>query len=177
VRAIVGILAAGVLSTCLTGSAVVAAPAPSKAYHNFTAAIYVPVGAVLALQDPKVRADQYKRIASQLKFDKVYVEVYRSGLFADDASLESVKQFFQSHGIAVAGGIAYSAPETGGQFNTPDYEIKGDRDSARRAIELAARHFDEVILDDFFFYSTKSEADIAAKGDRSWTQYRLDRMR
>src|SRR5206468_11755765 len=36
--------------------------------------------------------------------------------------------------------------------------------------------FDAVILDDFFFYNTKSEADIAAKGKRSWTRYRLERM-
>lgn len=42
---------------------------------------------------------------------------------------------------------------------------------------LAARHFDEVILDDFFFFTSKSDADIAAKGKRSWTQYRLDTMR
>ncbi len=42
---------------------------------------------------------------------------------------------------------------------------------------MAARNFDEVILDDFFFYTSKSDADIAAKGARSWTQYRLDKMR
>ena len=34
-----------------------------------------------------------------------------------------------------------------------------------------------MILDDFFFYTSKSDADIAARGTRSWTQYRLDRMR
>ena len=171
-RAIAGVLAAGVLSMVFTGSA-----AAAKAYRNFAAAIYVPVGAVLALKDPKVREAQYQRISSQLKFDKVYVEVYRSGVFADDATLEAVKKFFITKGIGVAGGIAYSAPETGGQFNTLDYEDTRDRQMCRRASELAAAHFDEVILDDFFFYSTKSEADIAARGDRSWTQYRLERMR
>ena len=34
-----------------------------------------------------------------------------------------------------------------------------------------------MILDDFFFYNSKSDADIAAKGGRSWTQYRLEKMR
>jgi hypothetical protein len=34
-----------------------------------------------------------------------------------------------------------------------------------------------VILDDFFFYTSKSDADIAAKGARSWTDYRIDKMR
>ena len=156
----------------LAGSALAA-----KAYRNFSAAIYVPVGAVMALKDPKVRDAQYQRITSQLKFDKVYLEVYRSGQFADAATLEAVKKFFIAKGIGVAGGIAYSAAETGGQFNTLDYEDTRDRQMCRRASELAAAHFDEVILDDFFFYSTKSEADIAAKGARSWTQYRLERMR
>jgi hypothetical protein len=34
-----------------------------------------------------------------------------------------------------------------------------------------------VIQDDFFFVTTKNDSDIAAKGDRSWTQFRLDLMR
>ncbi len=147
------------------------------AYRNFKVAIYVPVDAVAALADPQVRAQQYRRLAGQLRFDKVYLEVYRSGRFADEAALERLKKFFIDRGVAVAGGIAYSAPERGGQFVTLDYEHAADRQICRRAAEMAARHFDEVILDDFFFYSTKSDADIAAKAGRSWTQYRLERMR
>ena len=42
--------------------------------------------------------------------------------------------------------------------------------------ELAARHFDEFILDDFFFVNTKTDSDIAAKGDQSWTDFRLKLM-
>jgi len=147
------------------------------AYRNFRAAIYIPVETTRRLADAKVREQEYRRMAAQLRFDKVYIETYRSGRFAEDAQLEAVKRFFLDHGIQVAGGIAYSAPATNGQFNTLDYENPQDREECRRAIELAARHFDEVILDDFFFYSTKSDADIAAKGTRSWTQYRLEKMR
>jgi len=146
-------------------------------YRNFKVAIYVPVYSVLAMRDPKVRDQQYRRIAGQLRFDKVYLEVWRSGVFADDAALESAKKFFVSRGIQVAGGVAYSAPAGNGQFVTLDYEIPRDRETCRRAAELAARHFDEVMLDDFFFFNTKSEPDIAAKSGRSWTQYRLERMR
>jgi hypothetical protein len=46
----------------------------------------------------------------------------------------------------------------------------------KRAVELTARHFDEIILDDFFFSMTKHDSDIAAKGNRSWTQFRLELM-
>jgi hypothetical protein len=42
---------------------------------------------------------------------------------------------------------------------------------------LAARHFDEVIQDDFFFVTTKYNSDITAKGSRTWTQFRIDLMR
>ena len=48
--------------------------------------------------------------------------------------------------------------------------------SSQNAAELAARHFDEVIQDDFFFDTTKTDSDIAAKGDKSWTQFRLELM-
>jgi hypothetical protein len=147
------------------------------AYQNFKAAIYVPVNAVRQLQDPALRERQYQRIAQQLRFDKVYLETYRGGQFADDAALEELKKFFSGKGIAVSAGVALDAPGHAGQFSTLDYEDAHDRDICRRAIELAARHFDEVILDDFFFYTSKSDADIAAKGRRSWTQYRLEKMR
>ena len=30
--------------------------------------------------------------------------------------------------------------------------------------EFTAKHFDEIILDDFFFANTKTHSDIAAKG-------------
>jgi hypothetical protein len=43
-------------------------------------------------------------------------------------------------------------------------------------VELAARHFDEIIQDDFFFVTTKYDSDIAAKGDRGWTQFRMELM-
>jgi hypothetical protein len=166
------IAAIGVLVSAMSSAALA-----DGAYHNFKAAIYVPIGAVRQLQDPRVREQQYQRIAQQLRFDKVYLETYRGGQFADDASLEALKQFFASKGIEVAGGIALDAPGHAGQFATLDYELPRDRDFCRRAVELAARHFDQVILDDFFFYTSKSDADIAAKGKRSWTQYRLDKMR
>ncbi|HEV2701686.1 MAG TPA: hypothetical protein VGV09_08655 [Steroidobacteraceae bacterium] len=166
-------LGAGCALWLVLGSAAMAAPA----YRHFKAAIYVSIDATQRLADPKVRDAEYLRISSQLKFDKVYLETYRSGRFVDEASLEAIKKFFQGHGIAVAGGVAFSAPERGGQFSTLDYEDPHDRDECRRAMELTARHFDEIILDDFFFFTSKSDADIAAKGQRSWTQYRLEKMR
>jgi hypothetical protein len=157
---------------------VVGQNAEAAAYRNFRVAIYIPVNGTKRLADPATFAREFARVSSQLKFDKVYIEAYRDRVFATDAELETVKREFEAKGIQTAGGVTLAAGGwPGGQFGTFDYENPGDRAECERASRLAARHFDEVILDDFFFYTMKTDADIAAKGNRSWTQYRLDTMR
>ena len=156
---------------------VFAAPVEGAAYKNFRAAIYITVGDTKRLADPATFSRDFARVSSQLKFDKVYIEAYRDRLFATDAELDTVKREFQAKGIQTSGGITLAAGGSGGQFGTFDYENPADRAECERAVRLIARHFDEVILDDFFFYTSKSDADIAAKGNRSWTLYRLDKMR
>jgi hypothetical protein len=151
--------------------------ANAGAYRNFRAAIYIPVGGTKKLADPATFEREFKRVSSQLDFDKVYIEAYRDRVFATDAELEAVKREFQAKGIQTSGGITLAAGGSGGQFGTFDYENPADRAECERAVRLIARHFDEVILDDFFFYTSKSEADIAVKGPRSWTDYRVDKMR
>ena len=73
-------------------------------YENFNVAIYIAARTTQQLSDPKVLEQQFERVWSQVKFDKVYIETYRDSAFVDDASIERVKKFFQSKGIAVAGG-------------------------------------------------------------------------
>ncbi len=153
-----------------------ATAADAGAYKNFRAAIYIPVSATKKLADPAEFEREFVRVSSQLKFDKVYIEAYRDRQFATDAQLEMVKREFQAKGILTSGGITLAAGGSGGQFGTFDYENPADRAECERAVRLIARHFDEVILDDFFFYTSKSDADIAAKGTRSWTDYRLAKM-
>ena len=65
--------------------------------------------------------------------------------------LEQVKKFFLDHGVKVAGGMALSDGSIGGQFKSFCYTDPQDRAFIKSAAELAARHFDEVIQDDFFF--------------------------
>jgi hypothetical protein len=167
----------GVLLAVLVLGFLAPAGAEAGKYKNFRTAIYVPVYSTKQLADPAEFARQYDRMQRQLKFDKVYVEVYRDHNFATDAEAAAVKKAFQARGVVVAGGVTLAAGGKNGQFGTFDYENAADRAECQKATELAARHFNEIILDDFFFYNTKSEADITAKGDKSWTQYRLERMR
>lgn len=161
------------LNSPASGNSVPSTPS----YKNFRVAVYVTVDSTRRLADPETRVREFSRVSSGVHIDKVYLEVYRNRVFATDAQIESVKRFFQAHGVQVSGGITLAAGGSHGQFGTFDYELPADREECRKAVELAARHFDEVILDDFFFYTSKSDADIAAKGVRTWTQYRLDTMR
>jgi hypothetical protein len=152
-------------------------PALAGRYKNFRVAIYCVVDATQRFADEKVLQAEFDRVTARVKFDKVYLEVYRDRRFADEATLDKIKKFFTDRGIIVQGGLTLSAGGGGGQFGTFDFEKRADRDECKKAVQLAARHFDTVILDDFFFYTSKSDADIAAKGHRSWTQYRLETMR
>lgn len=167
------------------------AAAQPPANEQFHVAVYIPVGVVEQMKDPAWLEESWKQISSQVKVDKVYIEPYRSGLVADDALIETVKKFFVDHGVAVAGGIAYTAGgdnagRTGnfkekrnvepGQFVSICYTDPAARELVKQMAELTARHFDEIILDDFFFNNTKNPSDIAAKGDASWTDFRLRTM-
>ena len=144
-------------------------------YTNFDVAIYIPVGVVRSFEDPQKLQDDWDRVSGQLKVDKVYIEVQRNQELAGDALLERVKKFFLDHGVRVAGGMALSDGGNG-QFKSFCYTDPQDRQFIQNAAELAARHFDEVIQDDFFFVNTKTDSDIAAKGTNSWTQFRLALM-
>jgi hypothetical protein len=145
-------------------------------YANFDVAIYIPVGVVQQFENPETLSTEWGRISGQLKVDKVYIEVQRDRNLASDQLVEQVKKFFLDKGVRVAGGMALSDGGRG-QFRSFCYTDPADCEFIKNAVELAARHFDEVIQDDFFFVNTKSDTDIAAKGIRSWTEFRLDLMR
>jgi hypothetical protein len=144
-------------------------------YTNFDVAIYIPVGAVQHFENLENLTNDWDRIHRQLKVDKVYIEVQRNRTLATDEELEPVKKFFVDRGVNVAGGMALSDGGSG-QFRSFCYTDPDDRQFIKGAAELAARHFDEIIQDDFFFVTTKNDSDIAAKGTNTWTQFRLKLM-
>ena len=144
-------------------------------YTNFNVAIYIPVGVVQRFENLENLTNDWNRINRQLKVDKVYIEAQRNRTLATDAELETVKKFFVDRGVKVAGGMALSDGGFG-QFHSFCYTDPADRQFIKQAAELAARHFDEIIQDDFFFVSTKNDSDIAARGTNTWTQFRLGLM-
>lgn len=165
--------------SALLGVVLFAGLCPAGQYANFEVSVYIVVNTTRQLaQNPAGMEAAWKRITDQVKVDKVYIESQRDRTMVTDEELEIVKKFFLDHGVKVAGGTTMSdgSYPGGGQFKSFCYTDPNDRAFIRKSIELAARHFDEVIQDDFFFVTTKFDSDIAAKGKRSWTQYRLDLM-
>jgi hypothetical protein len=144
----------------------------AAAYDNFHVAIYCRAQEVQKMADPKWLADSWAAVSREVHVDKVYIETHRDRILVDAATLEAAKKFFRERGVAVAGGITFTVSEPN-RFETFSYSNPEHRKAVQQIAEHTARHFDEFILDDFFFTSTKSEFDVEAKGSRSWTDYRL----
>jgi hypothetical protein len=145
-------------------------------YTNFSVAVYIPINVVQTFDQPQELQADWDCIRRQLKVDKVYIEVQRDRRLLTDEQVGRVKRFFLDRGVQVAGGMALSDGNLGGQFQTFCYTDPQDRAFIKSAVEFAARHFDEVIQDDFLFVSTKRDSDIAAKGNRTWNRFRLELM-
>ena len=163
-----------ILNLVLFGLLLLPAAAQPK-HKNFTVSVYVRAYEVEKMKDTQWLESTWKTISSQLDVDKIYLETHRDMLLVDDATLDKAKKFFEKQGLEVAGGITYTISEPN-DFETFSYSDPKDRAWVQKVAETTARHFDELLLDDFFFTSSKKDVEIAAKGNRSWTEYRLERM-
>lgn len=141
-------------------------------YQHFNAAIYTRAYEVEKMADLEWLAQEFSIMERDLKVGKVYLETHRDMLLVDSATLDKVSNFFKERGIAVAGGITLTIDESN-RFETFCYSNPEHRAWVKKIIEHTARHFDEIILDDFYFTSCKSDIEIDAKGKRSWSEYRM----
>ena len=151
-------------------------PVLSQQYKNFKVSVYCTARDVAQMSDTVgYLLPKWNDIARQLKVDKVYLETHRDLLMVDQRTLDVAKEFFRKRNIEVAGGITYTVQESD-HFRTFCYNDPDDRKKVKEIAEYTARNFDEIILDDFFFTSCKTDNAIEDKGTRSWTQYRLELM-
>ena len=144
-------------------------------HDHFKVSVYVRAAEVQKMKDTQWLESSWATISNQLDVDKIYLETHRDLLIVDDATIEKAKKFFQKQGIEVAGGITYTINESN-EFETFCYSDPEHRKLVQKIAETTARHFDEFLLDDFFFTSCKSKVEVAAKGNKSWTEYRLQLM-
>ena len=163
---------------CLAALALLLALPGARAggYTNLNVAVYFRYQEVHSLPANLERfSNQWVSVEKQLKVAKVYLETTRNAQLATAADVATLKQFFTRRGIRVAGGMGLTANEGNG-FQSYNYNSPADRDLIKAMSIFTATNFDEIILDDFYFSNDKGPEAIAAKGDRSWTEFRTQLM-
>jgi hypothetical protein len=144
-------------------------------YKNFKTAVYCPTRDINRMADLGWLEKNYNLLDRYLNIDKVYLETFRAGETVDREKMLKVKKFFDDRGVKTAGGITYVWSQTR-RYESFCISDPEHRKKIREIAELTASIFDEIILDDFWFINTKCDPSIEAKGDKSWTQFRLDEM-
>lgn len=147
----------------------------AQKYENFKVSSYIRAQDVLKMKDKAFLEQTWETVSSQVDLDKMYIETHRDSIVVDEKTLKEVIRFFKSKGLEVGGGITYTISEPN-DFQTFSYARQPDREFVKYVAEYTAKFFDDFILDDFFFIDVKNDDEIAAKGDRSWTEYRLELM-
>jgi len=126
--------------------------------------------------DKAVRIRTWNTI-QRMGITKFYIEVYRSGHVVLPEHLIFVRNWLQEKNIDVVGGIAtvpggdFGVRQKGplGWFNWQNEKTQRD---IEKVIRTAAGIFDTFIVDDFLCTGDVSEESRAAKGARSWGEYR-----
>jgi hypothetical protein len=145
-------------------------------FRNFKVALYCRAYEVEKMGDPVWLETVWDELSAQLHVDKIYLETHRDLLMVEEGTLEGAIRFFKERGVEVGGGITYTVNERN-DYETFCYSNPRHRQKVKEIAEYTARFFDEFILDDFFFTSCKCDLCIEAKGEESWTGYRLDLMK
>ena len=154
-----------------------------KHYRNFKTVVYIPAEVAAGLTAEKLQYD-YDFIERYIGLDKVYLETHRTSVDVEESKLRMIKDFLESKGVEVSGGITTTINDIEGSepgkqrlFQTFCYTDPAMRKRLREISEFTAKMFDEIILDDFYFTNCTCERCIREKGDRDWVTFRRELMR
>ena len=147
----------------------------AKHFKNFKVSTYIRAQDVARMDDDKFLQSTWETVSSQVDLDKIYLETHRDAFTVSEKTLLKVKNFFLSKGLEVGGGITFTRSEPS-DFETYSYAREEERQQVKQISAFTAKYFDDFILDDFFFIDLKNDDEIAAKGSKSWTEYRLKLM-
>jgi hypothetical protein len=126
--------------------------------------------------DPAVRTKALQTIR-HMGITKLYLEVYRGGHVVSPEHLIFARDWLKDKNIEIVGGIAtvpggdFGVRQKGplGWFNWQNEKTQRDLE---KVIRMAAGIFDSFIVDDFLCTGDISDESKAAKGERSWGEYR-----
>lgn len=116
---------------------------------------------------------------SYIPLNKVYLENHRGLIDVPKEKIRLAREVFERNGIKASGCITSTGlvdERRSAIFDTYCYTRQEDRDAYVKIVEELAEVVDEIILDDYFFFSCRCEKCIKAKGQKSWSEYRLGVM-
>jgi len=104
---------------------------------------------------------------------KVYLETFRSGYQADEATLKAARDFFRQAGLEVSGCVTTVGVHkpTAGQFVWACFTNRQTQERLEAIFRFTAALFDEIMIDDFFCTDCQCSECAAARGSLSWDQY------
>jgi len=104
---------------------------------------------------------------------KVYIETFRSGYQAEEATLKAARDFFRQAGLEVSGCVTtvqIRKPSSGGH-SWVCYTNRQTQERLEAIFRFTAALFDEIMIDDFFCTDCQCSECAAARGTLSWDQY------
>ena len=146
-------------------------------YKNFNVSVYCPVENINSITDFDDFDRKFKRLYGNVKIGRAYLECYRGLKWCSKEQLLKVKAYFESKGIAASGGITTCGAGNNEGFVSLCYSRQEGMDILKRAVEINAEVFDEFIFDDFYFLNCRCKDCIEKKGERSWSQFRLEQKK
>ena len=157
-------------------------------YRNFKLVTYFVAHAAAHIRKEELE-NQIAFLEKYMRLDKVYLEPWR-GELASHEQIEMIRDVFHAHGVEVAGGLTTVIPTPEGEdpkprmFDTFCYNHPGMRATLREVSTFIGKHFDEFIIDDFFFTDCTCPACVRERDlynqkhhTTGWEAYRLDLMK
>jgi hypothetical protein len=137
-----------------------------------------------------IRAESLPALARDAEARRASVEVLRGfaishlllEVFQPDVALEDeervlLRDFFQGEGFDVgAFYLTAQYPDFGVEDNESprwmNFESPKTREDVERAVRISSRHFDELMIGEYFCTADTSAESAAAKRERAWSAYR-----
>ena len=148
-----------------------------QGYNNFCFSMFMTVHCVERMfgpnSDPDAQFDYYRK---HINFTKVYLECFR-GRATDFDSLMRAKEYFEARGVKTATAIMpcvsrlYESSARMLCFTNPDVQKLFSE-----YIASMGKYFGEIMIDDSLSTECTCDRCRKAKGDRTWTEFRLQLM-
>jgi hypothetical protein len=141
------------------------------------ASVYATAGGILQYLTREEGRQQALEAMRRLHISRVFLEGRRGDEYVPAELLAELRDYFAARGIATTAGIATVPGANYGvrqneKLGWLNWEAEKTQNDIRGFFRENAAIFDELIVDDFFCTGDTSAVSVAARGERTWAEYR-----